>query len=118
MELGPLSILMLIAAGGSFGVVAMLISKILAPSSTNSQKADPYECGIPSSGPAWVQFRIGYYVFALLFLLFDVEIIFLFPWAVAAKSMGMVAFVDILIFMAIMFLGLLYAWKKGVLKWM
>ena len=118
MELGPLSILMLIAAGGSFGIAAMLISKVLAPSSTNAQKADPYECGIPSSGPAWVQFRIGYYVFALLFLLFDVEVIFLFPWAVAAKGMGMAAFIDILIFMSIMFLGLLYAWKKGVLKWM
>lgn len=118
MNLGPLSMIMLIAAGVSFGIVALTISKILAPSSKNAQKGDAYECGIPSSGPAWVQFRIGYYVFALLFLLFDVEVVFLFPWAVAAKEMGMAALVDILIFMVIMFLGLLYAWKKGVLKWM
>jgi NADH:ubiquinone oxidoreductase subunit 3 (subunit A) len=117
MELGALSILMLIAAGVTFGVVALLIAKIFSPSSTNAQKGDPYECGVPSKGTAWVQFRISYYIFALLFLLFDVEVVFLFPWAVAAKELGMLAFVDIIIFMGLMFLGLLYAWKKGVLKW-
>ncbi len=117
MELGAGSILMLIAAGFTFAAATLILSKLLSKSSTNAQKAEPYECGIPPSGKAWVQFRIGYYIFALLFLLFDVEVVFLFPWAVVLKDMRFAGFVDIFIFMAIMFIGLLYAWKKGVLKW-
>lgn len=96
------------------GIIA---SRIIAPRSTNSQKFDIYECGIPTEGATHIQFNAGYYLFALIFLVFEVEIIFLFPWASALKKVGIVGFVEILIFLFILFLGLLYAWRKGALKW-
>jgi NADH-quinone oxidoreductase subunit A len=68
-------------------------------------------------GPTWVQFKVGYYLYAILFLIFDVEVAFLIPWAVVFQKMGMIAFVDIIIFLFILGLGLAYAWKKGALKW-
>lgn len=97
--------------------VGMLASYLLAPSSTNAQKKEVYECGIPTQGTSWIQFKVGYYLFAILFLIFDVETVFLFPWAVAMKKIGMVAFVEIVIFIVILGLGLIYAWKKNALKW-
>ena len=97
--------------------VGMLASYLLSPSSTNDQKNEIYECGIPTQGTSWIQFKVGYYLFAILFLIFDVETVFLFPWAVAMKKIGMVAFVEIVIFIVILGLGLIYAWKKNALKW-
>ena len=97
--------------------VGVLVSNLLAPSSKNAQKDEPYECGIPTEGPSMMQFKVGYYLFAILFLIFDVETVFIFPWAVVMKKIGMAAFVEILIFFAILGLGLLYAWKKKALKW-
>ena len=97
--------------------VGMIASKILAPSSKNKYKAETYECGVPTQGESWMQFRVGYYLFAIIFLIFDVETVFIFPWAVAAKRLGTVAFVEIVIFFFILGLGLLYAWKKNALKW-
>ena len=96
---------------------AILFSTFIPPSSLNPQKAEPYECGIPTQGVTWLQFNIGYYLFAILFLIFDVETVFLFPWAVVMKEVGMVAFVEILIFLLILGLGLLYAWNKKALVW-
>lgn len=98
--------------------VAILFSSFVPPTSTNPVKNDPYECGIPTQGVAWLQFNIGYYLYAILFLVFDVETVFLFPWAVVMKQVGAVAFVEIVIFFLILGLGLLYAWKKGALKWL
>jgi len=95
----------------------ILASGLLAPSSKNVTKGEAYECGIPTEGPSWVQFRVGYYLFAILFLIFDVETVFIFPWAVVMKSMGLAAFIEILIFFIVLGLGLLYAWKKDALKW-
>jgi NADH:ubiquinone oxidoreductase subunit 3 (subunit A) len=97
--------------------VGMLVSNLLAPTSKNAQKAEPYECGIPTQGTSWIQFRVGYYLFAILFLIFDVETVFIFPWAVVMKQIGMPAFIEILIFFLVLGLGLLYAWKKKALKW-
>jgi NADH-quinone oxidoreductase subunit A len=97
--------------------VGMLVSDLLAPKSKNPQKAEPYECGIPTQGTSWIQFRVGYYLFAILFLIFDVETVFIFPWAVVMKQVGMPAFIEILIFFLVLGLGLLYAWKKKALKW-
>ena len=97
--------------------VGMIAAKTLAPSSKNKYKAETYECGVPTKGESWMQFRVGYYLFAIIFLIFDVETVFIFPWAVAAKSLGMVAFIEIVIFFFILGLGLLYAWKKNALKW-
>jgi len=95
----------------------MILSWLVAPTSKNDQKGETYECGIPTKGTSYVQFRVGYYLFAILFLIFDVETVFIFPWAVVMKTVGITAFVEILIFFIILGLGLLYAWKKKALKW-
>lgn len=95
----------------------MIASKLLAPTSSNPQKLEPYECGVPTQGPTHVQFKVGYYLFAILFLLFDVEMIFLVPWAVVMNKMGLTALISALFFILILGLGLLYAWKKKALVW-
>jgi len=105
-------IIAVILVGG--GIV---FASFAAPRSFNSQKFEPYECGIPTEGPTWIQFHIGYYLFAIIYLVFDVETVFLFPWGVVMKSIGLRAFVEIIIFFLILGLGLLYAWKKGALRW-
>jgi len=96
---------------------AIIFSAFVAPKSFNPVKMEPYECGIPSEGPAWIQFNVGYYLFAIIFLVFDVETVFIFPWGVVMKEIGMRAFIEILIFFFILGLGLLYAYRKGALKW-
>ena len=95
----------------------IIISTILAPTSKNDVKKETYECGIPTEGVSWVQCKVGYYLFAILFLIFDVETIFMVPWAVVMKEMGMAAFIEILIFLIIVITGLIYAWKKKALIW-
>ncbi|KAA6351742.1 NADH-quinone oxidoreductase subunit A [termite gut metagenome] len=97
--------------------IALGIAKAISPRSYNLQKAEPYECGVPTRGKSWMQFRVGYYLFAILFLMFDVETVFLFPWAVIAKSLGAAGLTAILFFLVILVLGLAYAWRKGVLEW-
>jgi len=96
---------------------AIIFSSFVAPTSQNAQKSESYECGVPTKGVTWLQFNVGYYLFALLFLVFEVETVFIFPWAVVMKQVGMAAFVEILIFFAILGLGLVYAWKKHALIW-
>lgn len=96
---------------------ALLIAGLLSPRSFNPQKGEAYECGIPTRGESWMQFKVGYYLFAILYLMFDVETVFLFPWAVILREIGAVGLVSIAFFMAILVLGLVYAWKKGALEW-
>jgi NADH-quinone oxidoreductase subunit A len=103
--------------GASFVGLVLIFSGIVAPRSTNPQKFEPYECGIQTEGVTWLQFNIGYYLFAILFLVFDVETVLVFPWAVVMKETGIAAFIEILIFFFILGLGLLYAWKKHALIW-
>jgi NADH-quinone oxidoreductase subunit A len=116
--MGASSMIVLIIAALVFSSIALLISKLVTKATKNPQKGEPYECGIPTKGKAQVQLNVGYYLFALLFLIFDVELIFLFPWAVVAKAQGWVAFIEIVVFFFILFIGFLYAHKKGALKWM
>ena len=116
--MGASSLVVLIIAAIAFSGIAMLVSRFVLKATTNKQKGEPYECGIPTKGKTWAQFNVGYYLFALVFLIFDVELIFLYPWAVVAKSMGWLALVEIVIFFFILFAGFLYAHKKGALKWM
>ena len=116
--MGPTSMIVLILAAVTFSSIAILIAKVVLKATTNSQKQEPYECGIPTQGKTWTQLNVGYYLFALIFLIFDVELVFLYPWAVVAKSMGWIALVEIIIFFFILFMGFLYAHKKGALKWM
>ena len=97
--------------------VPLLIQKLVAPSNPNPDKLATYECGEESEGSAWVQFNIRFYVIALIFLIFDVEVVFLFPWAVVFTELGMLAFVEMGIFLFILIIGLAYVWKKGDLDW-
>jgi len=81
------------------------------------RKSEPYECGIPTRGESMIQFKAGYYIFAILFLIFDVETVFLYPWAVVMRNLGPSGLLCIGIFMFVLIMGLAYAWRKGALKW-
>jgi len=116
--MGASSMIILILAALAFSGGAVLISKIVIKGSTNKAKAEPYESGIPTIGKTWVQLNVGYYLFAIIFLIFDVELVFIYPWAVVAKKVGWMAFGEIVIFFFILFMGFLYAHKKGALKWL
>lgn len=96
---------------------ALLIAKLISPRSYTVKKSEPYECGIPTRGASMIQFKAGYYIFAILFLLFDVEIVFLYPWSVVMRDLGPQGILCIGIFMFVLVMGLAYAWKKGALKW-
>ena len=97
--------------------VALGIANAISPRSFNPQKGEAYECGIPTRGKSWMQFKVGYYLFAILFLMFDVETVFLFPWAVVVQDLGVYGLVSILFFLVVLVLGLAYAWRKGALEW-
>ena len=116
--MGPGSLILLIICGIVFAGGGIVLSNILSKKSKNLQKGQTYECGVPTIGQSWIQFNVGYYLFALLFLIFDVELVFLYPWAVVVKEVGLPALIEIIIFLFILFLGFLYAHKKGALKWM
>lgn len=96
---------------------ALVIAWLIAPRSYTKMKGEPYECGIPTRGDSMAQFHVGYYLFAILFLMFDVETVFLFPWAVICKEIGATALLAVGTFLLILALGLAYAWKKGALQW-
>lgn len=107
-----LVILNLIIVGG-----ALALSYLLAPHNPGGFKNKTYECGEETTGPSWVQFNVGFYLFALLFLVFDVEAAFLFPWTVVLRQVGVVGLIEVMIFVFILIVALVYAWRKGVLKW-
>lgn len=104
-------------AGFFFGVLALVIARLLAPFKPSSTKLSTYECGLETQGPTWVQFKVNYFLYALVFLLFDVSIVFLYPWAVQFASLSWLAFGAVLVFILIMLMGLFYAWKGGALEW-
>jgi NADH-quinone oxidoreductase subunit A len=97
--------------------VMVSINRILGPKRPSTVKGEAFECGNPSSGTAWARFSVRFYLTALLFLVFDVEIVFLYPWAVEIRKLGMFGFVEALIFIAILAVGLIYAWQRGALDW-
>lgn len=101
-----------------FPVAAMIAAWLFrAKPQPSEEKLLPYECGVDTQGPTWMRFKINYFIYALVFLAFDVETIFLYPWAVKFQSLGLFAFVEMIIFIAILVVGLWYAWKEGALKW-
>jgi NADH:ubiquinone oxidoreductase subunit 3 (subunit A) len=100
-----------------FPAAAMLIPRLIAPRKPNALKSETYECGIETHGETWVQFKAQYYIFALVFLIFDIEIVFLYPWAVAFDNLPMFAVLEGVLFILILVAGLLYTWRKGVLEW-
>jgi NADH:ubiquinone oxidoreductase subunit 3 (subunit A) len=100
-----------------FPAIAILIAKLIAPRKPNPLKSETYECGIETYGETWVQLKAQYYIFALVFLIFDIEIVFLYPWAVAFDQLPLYAVMEGVIFILILVAGLLYTWRKGVLEW-
>jgi NADH:ubiquinone oxidoreductase subunit 3 (subunit A) len=112
-----------IVIGILFVIVSLLMSWLVRPHRPSKVKQSTYECGEIPIGDAWIQFRVGYYIYALIFLIFDVESMFIFPWAASMlgysrnTGLAVLAFVDMLIFVALLAVGLAYAWKKGVLQW-
>ena len=115
--MGPVSLILLMFCGILFAGLAIGLGKILSIKKYNPEKGQAYECGIETQGTTWIQFNVGYYLYSLVFLIFDVEIVFLYPWAVVLKELGIFAFVEIIIFALFLFLGLLYAFKKKALTW-
>jgi NADH-quinone oxidoreductase subunit A len=111
----PIAILLLIAVGMA-SVLLWLPSK-LAPKRLDAEKLSPYECGMPPVGDARERFNIGFYIIGMEFIIFDVEIAFLYPWAVAFQEMKGTAFLGMAIFLGIIALSLVYAWKRGALQW-
>ena len=110
-----LGIFLLVAI--SFPLLPLILAWFITPKKPNPIKLASYECGVESKGDSWVQFKVQYYIYALIFVIFDIEVIFIYPWAVAFKQMGLFAFIEMLIFIAILAFGLVYAWKKNVLEW-
>ena len=98
-------------------VGAITVAWILGPKKANPIKMTTYECGIETVGDSWVQFKAQYYIYALVFLIFDVETVFLFPWAVKLGQLGLFAVVEGIIFILILIAGLVYTWRKGMLEW-
>ena len=102
---------------GAVPVLALVTNKLVSPRSQVGERELTYESGMEPIGGAWIQFNIRYYMFALVFVIFDVETVFLYPWAVAFNRLGVLAFIEALIFIAILLVALAYAWRKGALEW-
>ena len=103
--------------GAALALILVTLPRFLAPHAHSAAKGSPYECGELPIGEPWVRFRVAYYVFAVIFVVFDVETVFLYPWAVVIRQLGLYGFVEMAVFVGILVLGLAYAWRKGVLKW-
>jgi NADH-quinone oxidoreductase subunit A len=112
-----LPVLLFILVGLAIGVAPQVIGFILGPNRPDPAKNSPYECGFEAFEDARMKFDVRYYLIAILFILFDLEIAFLFPWAVALKEIGWIGFIDMMIFLAILVLGFVYMWIKGALDW-
>jgi NADH:ubiquinone oxidoreductase subunit 3 (subunit A) len=112
------SVLIFFVVGFIFLAITLLLSRLIQPKGKpGADKYVPYECGELPEGSAWIRFNIRFYVLALIFIIFDVEIVFLLPWAVVFKKLGAFAFIEGLIFVGILLVGLAYVWKKGDLEW-
>jgi NADH-quinone oxidoreductase subunit A len=110
-------ILMFILVGLAFGVVPMLAGRILAPNRPDSEKLSPYECGFEAFEDARMKFDVRYYLVAILFILFDLEIAFMFPWAIVLNEIGLFGYIAMVIFLSILIVGFIYEWMKGALEW-
>jgi NADH-quinone oxidoreductase subunit A len=112
-----LPVLIFLAIGTIVGVAMLTVGKVLAPRRPDSEKDSPYECGFEAFEDSRMKFDVRYYLVAILFIIFDLEIAFLFPWAVVLDSVGAAAFVGMAIFIAVLVVGFIYEWKKGALEW-
>jgi NADH-quinone oxidoreductase subunit A len=112
-----LPILVFLLIGAVMGVAFLAIGFILGPRRPDAEKGSPYECGFEAFEDARMKFDVRYYLVAILFIIFDLEIVFLFPWAVALKQIGMAGFIAMLVFLGVLVVGFVYEWKKGALEW-
>ena len=110
-------VLLFIMVAVAIGVVPMVLGKLLGPSRPDPEKLSPYECGFEAFEDARMKFDVRYYLVAILFILFDLEIAFLFPWAVVLNEIGLFGFLSMMVFLAILVVGFVYEWKKGALEW-
>jgi NADH:ubiquinone oxidoreductase subunit 3 (subunit A) len=118
-------VLVFLFAGIFFILMAFLTGWVLSPNGLLGLKyqykkdvlVDTYECGVETYGTSWIRFNVSFYLYALLFVIFDIETVFLYPWAVAFRRLGMFGFLEMVVFIAILLVGLAYAWKKEALKW-
>ncbi|WP_347487831.1 NADH-quinone oxidoreductase subunit A [Desulfoscipio sp. XC116] len=111
------AVFIFLVVGVAFGVGGIITSFLIHPRRSSVQKCMPYECGMDTIGPTWIQFKTSYFLYALLFVIFDVETIYLFPWAVSFNKMQFFTFLEMCIFIFILIVGLWYAWKEGALEW-
>ena len=114
---GWISILIMIALGAGFALISVLLSSVLGPRKPTPEKSAPYECGMPAVGDARERMSVKFYLVAMIFLLFDIEVAFLYPWAMALRDLGWGGFVQGLLFMTILLAGYIYVWRKGALDW-
>jgi len=114
---GWLSILIMVALGAGFALISVLLSSVLGPKKPTPEKLAPYECGMPPVGDARERQSVKFYLVAMIFLLFDIEVAFLYPWAMALRDLGWNGFVQVLLFMVLLLAGYVYVWRKGALDW-
>ena len=111
------NVLVFLLLGSLFLLITMLVGHFIRPRVPSQEKYTTYECGEEPVGSSWIQFNVRFYIIALIFVIFDVEVVFLYPWALVFVEMGAVAFWEMMLFIAILLFGLAYAWRKGVLQW-
>jgi NADH-quinone oxidoreductase subunit A len=119
------NVLVFLLAGIFFILMAFFTGWILSPNGLlglkykykNEVLVDTYECGVETQGTSWIRFNVSFYLYAILFVIFDIETVFLYPWAVSFRQLGMSGFLEMIVFIAILLVGLAYAWKKEALKW-
>ena len=114
-EYVPVLIMVLVAT--VIPALFVAVSRFLGPRKPSVVKGEPFECGNPATGPAWGRFSVKFYLTAILFIVFDIEVVFLYPWAILFRRLGMFGFVEMMIFVTILTLGLAYVWRKGALEW-
>ena len=114
---GWLSILIMIGLGVGFGAGSVFLSRLLGPRHPTAEKLAPYECGMPPVGDARERHSVKFYLVAMIFLLFDIEVAFLYPWALAVRELRWTGFIQLIVFFAILLTGYVYIWRKGVLDW-
>jgi NADH-quinone oxidoreductase subunit A len=114
---GWVSILIMTALGAGFALISVLLSSLLGPRKPSPEKAAPYECGMPPVGDARERQSVKFYLVAMIFLLFDIEVAFLYPWAMALRDLQWAGYGQVILFMALLLAGYVYVWRKGVLDW-
>ncbi len=114
---GWVSILIMIALGAGFALFSVFLSSLLGPRKPSPEKEAPYECGMPPVGDARERQSVKFYLVAMIFLLFDIEVAFLYPWAMALRDLQWAGYVQVLLFVGLLLAGYIYVWRKGVLDW-